>query len=121
MSDVFRDAVLNLSHVPGVSGALIVDAQAGVAVVEELKTNVSGTALAALATALYARTAQASEAAEYGSLGGLQLDAERGRVLIASAGELLIVALTQDDAQLGRVRLEAQRAARAVRAELESG
>jgi predicted regulator of Ras-like GTPase activity (Roadblock/LC7/MglB family) len=112
MTDVFREAVLRLSRVPGVSGALVVETGEGVPVALELKADVSGTAVAALAAALYQRTAQASETAGYRTLATLQLDADHGHVLIAGAGELIVVALVEDDAQMGRVRVEAQRAAR---------
>lgn len=114
MIDQYREAVTRLSRVPGVSGALVVEREAGLPVVEELKPDVSGTAVAALAAALFQRTQQASETAGYGELKLLQLHAEEGQVLIAGAGELVVVALVEDDAQVGRVRLEAQRAARAL-------
>ena len=114
MTDMYREAVNRLSRVPGVSGAMVVETAAGVPVVEELKSTVSGTALAALAAALFQRTAQASETAGYNTLRTLQLTAEQGQVLVAGAGDLIIVALVEDDAQMGRVRLEAGRAARAL-------
>jgi predicted regulator of Ras-like GTPase activity (Roadblock/LC7/MglB family) len=114
MIDVYREAVTRLSRVPGVSGALVVEAAAGVPVVEELKPDVSGTAVAALAAALFQRTAQASETAGYHGLRSLQLDADGGHVLIAGAGDLVVVALVEDDAQMGRVRIEAMRAARSL-------
>jgi predicted regulator of Ras-like GTPase activity (Roadblock/LC7/MglB family) len=119
MIDPYREAVTRLSRVPGVSGALVVEASAGVPVSEELKPDVSGTAVAALAAALFQRTAQASQTAGYGGLRLLQLHAENGQVLIAGAGELVVVALVEDDAQMGRVRIEAQRAARTLIGEAE--
>jgi predicted regulator of Ras-like GTPase activity (Roadblock/LC7/MglB family) len=121
MSDIFRETVLRLSRVPGLSGALVVETAAGVPVAAELRTGVSGTAVAALAAALFERTAQASEAAGYRALQTLQLDAEHGHMLIAGAGELLVVALVADDTQMGRIRMEAQRAARELLAEPEAG
>jgi predicted regulator of Ras-like GTPase activity (Roadblock/LC7/MglB family) len=42
-------------------------------------------------------------------------------VLIAGAGDLIVVALVSDDAQIGRVRMEAQRAAVALRVAMEPG
>jgi predicted regulator of Ras-like GTPase activity (Roadblock/LC7/MglB family) len=121
MSDPFRDAVRRLSHVPGVSGAMVVDANAGVAVAEELTPEVSGTAIGALAGALFSRTSQASLTAGLGELETVQLGADSGHVLIAGAGELIVVALVSDDAQIGRVRMEAQRAAVALRVAMEPG
>jgi predicted regulator of Ras-like GTPase activity (Roadblock/LC7/MglB family) len=121
MNDPFREAVRRLSHVPGVSGAMVVDANAGVAVAEELTPDVSGTAIGALAGALYGRTAQASESAGLGALETVQLGADGGHVLIAGAGDLIVVALVTDDAQIGRVRMETQRAAAALREAVEPG
>lgn len=121
MSDPFRDAVQRLSHVPGVTGAMVVDASAGVAVAEELTPEVSGTAIGALAGALYGRTAQATEVAGFGALNAVHLRAAGGHVLIAGAGDLIVVALVSDDAQIGRVRIEAHRAASALRDAAESG
>lgn len=111
MSDVYRDAIERLSHVPGVRGALIVDMGAGVPVTAEVETGISPDALAALAAALYERTARASDAAGFGALSTFHLEAEGGHVVMAGAGDLVLIALVDDDAQLGRVRLETQRAA----------
>lgn len=115
MNDPYREAVRRLSHVPGVSGAMVVDATAGVAVAEELMPDVSGTAIGALAGALYGRTTQAAAVAGFGALEAVHLRARGGHVLIAAAGDLIVVALVADDAQIGRARIEAQRAASALR------
>jgi predicted regulator of Ras-like GTPase activity (Roadblock/LC7/MglB family) len=120
VSDIYRDAVLRLSHVPGVSGALVVDVSAGVPVVEELKPHASGTAIAALAASLFQRTQQASDTAGFGGLTSLQLSADHGQMFIAGANELIVVALLEDDAQIGRVRMEANRAARTLRGNAEA-
>lgn len=120
MSDIYRDAVLRLSHVPGVGGALVVDASAGVSVVEDLKPHASGTALAAMAASLYRRTMQASDTAGFGRVDSIQLYGDHGQMFIAGAGDLIVVALIEDDAQIGRVRMEANRAARSLRSRTEA-
>lgn len=119
MSDVFTQAAQQLSHVPGVRGALVVDLQAGVPVVEELTPDVSGTAVAALAGELFRRTAQASGSAGFGDVETIHLEADAGHVLVAGAGDLIVVALLAADAQIGRVRIEARRAALALIGETE--
>jgi predicted regulator of Ras-like GTPase activity (Roadblock/LC7/MglB family) len=103
-----------LTHVPGVRGAMIADAETGVPVVAELAAGVEERALAAMASALYKRTADAIRTAEFGRLRVAQLEAADGHVLIAGAGTLLVVVLTERDAQLGLVRVQAKRAAREV-------
>jgi predicted regulator of Ras-like GTPase activity (Roadblock/LC7/MglB family) len=100
-----------LSHVPGIRGALIVEADAGVPVVAELAEGVNGTAIAALASSLYRRTANAAAAAEFGELATMQLDAAEGHIIAAGRGDLLVVLVADPEAQLGLIRFEAQRAA----------
>jgi predicted regulator of Ras-like GTPase activity (Roadblock/LC7/MglB family) len=104
----------SLTRVTGVRGAMIVDAEAGVPVVSELVAGVDEKALAAMAGALYKRTADAVRTAAFGDLRIARLDAADGHVLIAAAGPLLVVVLTERDAQLGMVRVQARRAAREV-------
>jgi predicted regulator of Ras-like GTPase activity (Roadblock/LC7/MglB family) len=111
MSDVYTDAVERLSRVAGVRGALLVDSEAGVPVMAELAEGVSGTAVAALATSLFRRTATASDKAGFGKLATMQLEADDGHVIAVDAGEVIIVVIAARDAQLGLVRLEAHRAA----------
>jgi predicted regulator of Ras-like GTPase activity (Roadblock/LC7/MglB family) len=114
MSAAFADALNRLVHVPGVRGAVIVDAPAGVPIVEELAEGVSGRAIAALASSLFRRTARAAEAGAFGVLHSCELEAERGHVIVAGGAELLVVALAAPDAQLGMIRLETNRAAGAL-------
>lgn len=113
MSEELTAAVGRLAHVPGVRGALIVDAEAGVPVVEELREGVSGRAVAALVASLFRRADSGAATAGYGRLASLQLEAGGGHVVAtgeAGAAELLAVAITEPSAQLGRVRLETRRA-----------
>ena len=114
MSDVFSQALSRLSHVSGVRGALIVEADAGVPVLSELAQGVDGDAVAALASSLYRRTHKAADTAEFGKLRTLQLEAEAGHVIVASGGDMLVVVVAEKNAQLGLVRLEAHRAAEAL-------
>ena len=111
MSDVFAQALDRLSHVNGVRGALIVEAEAGVPVLSELAEGVDGEAVAALASSLFRRTHKAADAAEFGRLRTLQLEADAGHVIVASGGDMLVVVVAEKNAQLGQVRLEAHRAA----------
>lgn len=110
MIDVYTAALERLSHVEGVRGSLIVESETGVPVVAELTEGVNGMAVAALAAALFRRMTAASEAAGFGQLTSLQLEAEDGHVVVAGAGDLVLVTVAERDAQLGMVRLEALRA-----------
>lgn len=114
MSDAFSEAVAPVARVPGVRAALVVDADAGVPVVAELAEGVSGRAVAALAASLFQRAARGAADGRFGELRAAEMQASGGHVIAVGGGELLVVVLTDSSAQLGRVRLEASRAAEAV-------
>lgn len=111
MNDLLLAAVERVSRVAGVRGALLVESEAGVPVVSELREGVNETAVAALAASLFRRTAAASETADFGRLNTLQLEADGGHVVAVDAGDLILVVVAERDAQLGLVRYEAHRAA----------
>jgi predicted regulator of Ras-like GTPase activity (Roadblock/LC7/MglB family) len=113
-SDAYSSAVARLSRVGGVRGALVVEAETAVPVAAELQEGVNGTALAALAVALYRRTAEATASAQLGAVDNVQLEADGGHVMMAGAGELIVIAIAERSAQLGMVRLEARRIAAAL-------
>jgi predicted regulator of Ras-like GTPase activity (Roadblock/LC7/MglB family) len=94
---------------------MVVETEAGVPVVAELREGVEGGAVAALASSLFRRTDQAARTAAFGVVGTLQLEAEAGHVIVANAGDLLVVVIAERGAQLGLVRLEAHQAAEALR------
>lgn len=112
MSDPIARALNRLTRADGVQGAMVVDSEAGVAVAADLTTDVHETALAALAGSLFSRTADAARSSGFGGIRLLQLDADGGHIVVAGAGPLLVVVLTEPEAQLGLVRVEAARAAR---------
>lgn len=115
MSELFSAAMDRLSRVDGVRGALIVETQAGIPVVDELAEGVEGRAVAALTASLFGRTTKAADRAGFGQLDTIQLECEQGHVVVAGAGELLIVVVAETDAQLGLIRLEAHRVAQELR------
>jgi predicted regulator of Ras-like GTPase activity (Roadblock/LC7/MglB family) len=121
VTDPLANALHRVSRVPGVTGALIVDAEGGVPVLADLREGVAGAAVAALAAALYQRTSNATDAAGLGRLDSFHLEAEAGHVVAAGAGELVVIAIVADDAQLGLVRIETQRAAQTLHAWTGSG
>lgn len=114
MTDPMREALVRLSRVQGVRGALVVDLEAGVPVLDELASGVDGKAVAALGSALFRRSGQAVSAAGYGPLAVAQLEAEAGHVLAVGTDILLVVVLAERGAQLGLIRVEAQRAVEAM-------
>jgi uncharacterized protein len=114
MSDALVQALERLGRVPGVRAAMVVDARAGVSVMGDVAVDVAGQAVAALAAALFRRTAQGAAVAALGRVQSLQLEAADGHLILADAGELLVVAVAEPDAQVGMVRLEVRRTAEAL-------
>jgi predicted regulator of Ras-like GTPase activity (Roadblock/LC7/MglB family) len=110
----FDDVLERLSRVAGVRGAMLVDAQAGVPIVSEMAEGIQGAAVAAMAASLVKRAGRASQSAKFGGLKTLQLEAADGNVLVASHGDIVAVAVTRADAQLGLVRVEMKNAVEAL-------
>jgi uncharacterized protein len=115
MTDMVLAAAQGLTRIPGVRGAITVDAEAGVPVASDVASGVDETALAALAGSLFRRAVDAAWATGQGRLQVLQLDAGAGHLVVVGAGPLLIVVLTDRSAQLGLVRVQAARAAEELR------
>ena len=114
MTEVLQRALGELSALPGVRAALAATGSDGIAVASVAAVDVDADALAAFATALFQRTRRANVAAGYGETRHLVLDAERGRLLVASEGDLAIVMLAEPDAAAGLLRVALQRALKAV-------
>jgi predicted regulator of Ras-like GTPase activity (Roadblock/LC7/MglB family) len=114
MSDALVEALVPLTRVPGVRGALIVEADVGVPVVQELAEDVNGMAVAALVASLFRRAERASAAGGTGRLDTLQLELAEGHVIAAGGGAMIVIAVAARDAQLGLVRIEAARVAESV-------
>lgn len=114
MGEAFAGAVERLRRIPGVRGALVVDAEAGLPVVTELADEMAGPAVAALAASAFRRTRRGARDAGLGGVESLQLEAARGHVIVAGAGALLVVVLAEAGAELGRLRAEARQVAEAL-------
>jgi predicted regulator of Ras-like GTPase activity (Roadblock/LC7/MglB family) len=96
-----------ITRVPGVRGALIVSAEDGLIVAEQLMDGVDGRAAAALTGSLVARLARATAATGLGPPAFVQVRGDGGAVLAApGAGELVLVVVAGPDANVGLARLE---------------
>ena len=114
MRKSFDDVLDRLSRVAGVRGAMLVDAQAGVSIVSEMAEGVQGAAVAAMAASLVKRASKATQAAKFGALRTIQLEGADGHVIVANHGDIVAVAVTRADAQLGLVRVEIRNAVEAL-------
>lgn len=115
MSAAWTGLLDGITRVNGVRGALVVSADDGLVVAEASMSDVDGAATAALAGSLAAKLARVT-----GAIGCLPprmvlLEAERGGVMAAPAREgLLLVAVTDAEANIGLLRLAMREAAERV-------
>jgi predicted regulator of Ras-like GTPase activity (Roadblock/LC7/MglB family) len=114
MSASLSETLGTLATLPGVRAAVAATRSDGMAAATVAAVDVDADALAAFATALFDRTQLANEAAGYGDTRHLSLDAEHGRLFVATAGEVAIILLAEPDAAAGLLRVSMQRALKAV-------
>lgn len=96
---------------------MIVAADDGLVVEEDLMVGVSGGPVAALAASLFRRAQRGLAAAELGQVRFLQLEADEGFLFAAGpeAGELLVAMVTDARVNVGMLRLAATAAAESLR------
>ena len=106
-------ALEQITRVRGVRGAMLVSAEDGLVVAEQLMEGIKGPAVAALAASLAGRLRRAMEAAGTGAAAFWHLQAEQGALLVVPGTAILVVAVAEPDVNIGLVRLELLRAAEA--------
>lgn len=106
----FRNSLDAVMRMPGIRGALVVAVRDGLVVDGRVHVGVRGAAVAALAASLYRRACRATgDGDEHRRF--VELEAERGRIMIAGAGELALMAVLERRANVGQARLAVLRAA----------
>ncbi|HMU61326.1 MAG TPA: roadblock/LC7 domain-containing protein [Gemmatimonadales bacterium] len=101
-----------ITRVRGVRGAMIVSSEEGLVVAESSMEGIDGAAVAALTAGVLARLTRATEAAGRTAPAFVHLRAEGGGLMAVPAqGDLLVVAVTDPEVNVGLVRLEMRRAA----------
>lgn len=107
-----------ITRVRGVRGAMLVSADDGLIVAEQLMEGIKGSAVAALAASLAGRLRRAMQAAGIGASVFWHLQSEKGALLVVpgggDSGSILVVAVAEPDVNIGLVRLELLRAAELV-------
>lgn len=115
MSSPFTTVLDVLTRQRGVRASLIVSERDGVIVDSNLRVGVDGDRIAALAASLYRKARLSARAARLGAVSFLQLDAERGRICaVGGAGDLVIVVVTEPQANVGLIRMELLKALESV-------
>jgi predicted regulator of Ras-like GTPase activity (Roadblock/LC7/MglB family) len=111
VSDALTRSLDRISRVRGVRGSMFVAADDGLAVVQLLMEGVNGKTMAAFAASLARKVSGAAGATGAGRVRFVQMQGEGGTLLVALAGELLVVALADAGVNIGLARLEMMRAA----------
>jgi predicted regulator of Ras-like GTPase activity (Roadblock/LC7/MglB family) len=113
----YAETLRHLARLPGVTLAMTAGAADGLII--EVSDGAAGLGqqsarrhTAALAAYLYARAGRASAAAGLGAPIFMRLEAEQGQLCVVGAGEIVVVALLETGANLGRIRLDLLTAAR---------
>ncbi len=109
----YENTLAHVMRMPGVRGALVVAVRDGLVVDGRVHVGVHGEAVAALAASLYRRACRATGDGE-GEGRFVELDAERGRIMIAGQGDLALMAFVERRANAGQVRLAVRRAAQSL-------
>lgn len=107
----FTNVLDGFSRQRGVRASLVVSAPDGIAIESNLQMGEDGSRVAALAASLYRKARKSATAAGLGTTGFLQLEAEHGRLCMLGGEEVILVVVTQREANVGLVRVEMLRAA----------
>ena len=110
MSDVLQRSLDRLSRVRGVQGSMFVAADDGLAVAQLLMVGVNGKTLAAFAASLARKVSGAAAATGAGKVKFVQMQAEKGALLVATGPELLVAVVAEAGVNVGLARLEMMRA-----------
>lgn len=111
----FGSLIDDVMSTPGIRGALIVAVEDGLVVDSRVHVGVQGEAVAALSAALYRRARRAAELTGALETEFVEVDAGRGRVLIAGDDDLALMAVVERRANPGQTRLAVRRAANELR------
>ncbi len=110
MASPFATVLDGMIRQRGVTAALVVSEQDGIAVDCNLQIGQSGDSVAALAAFLYRKARLSAGAAGMGAVSFLQLEAPAGRICMVGAGGLVLVVVAESSVNVGLVRVELLRA-----------
>jgi predicted regulator of Ras-like GTPase activity (Roadblock/LC7/MglB family) len=113
----YGDVLARINRITGVRGCMVVAAEDGLIVDEDLMVGVPGPAAAALVAALFRRARRSVAAAAFGTASYMQVEGEHGVLFAAAPPELrdlLLVVVAESRVNVGMVRLEAQKAVEAL-------
>ncbi len=106
MTNSFDAVVARLQRQRGVVGAMLVGIDDGMVIAGDAGSDRDSDTAAALAASLFRRTRAAAADAGLGQASFVRLEADRGHLCATARGDIVIVAVTGDGINLGRLRLE---------------
>ena len=106
MTNNFDEVVARLQRQRGVVGAMLVGIDDGMVIAGDAGSGRDSDTAAALAASLFRRTRAAAADAGLGQASFVRLEADRGHLCATARGDIVIVAVTGDGINLGRLRLE---------------
>ncbi len=113
MTDHLERSLERLSRVRGVQGSMFVSADDGLAVSQLLMVGVNGKTLAAFAASLARKVSGAAAATGAGHVKFVQMQADRGALLVAAGKDLLVAVIAEAGVNVGLARLEMMHAVEA--------
>jgi len=113
VSDRAEKSLERISKVRGVQGSMFVAADDGLAVAQLLMVGVKGKSLAAFAASLARKVSGAAAATGAGHVKFIQMQADRGALLVAVGKELLVAVIAESGVNVGLARLEMMHAVEA--------
>lgn len=108
----FSPMLTSLARHRGVMGSVIASERDGIAIDAVVQVGVNTEAIAALAASLHRKARLACQAAGYGAVTFVRLDAEGGCVCAAGNEDLVLVTVCEARANLGLLRVEMIKAVR---------
>jgi predicted regulator of Ras-like GTPase activity (Roadblock/LC7/MglB family) len=107
----YDSIVAQVERHPGVLGVMLVGMEDGLVIAGADGLGESWEPASALASSLYRRTRQAAADAGLGEASFVRLEADRGHVCATARGDIVLVAVTNRNINLGTLRLEMMSAA----------
>jgi predicted regulator of Ras-like GTPase activity (Roadblock/LC7/MglB family) len=114
MKSPYAELLAVLSRHRGVVGSFVVSERDGIAIDSNVQIGVHAEAVAALAASLHRKARLACGAAGCGHVTFVRLDAERGGICAAGRDDLVLVTISEARANIGLLRVEMMRAAKAL-------
>lgn len=111
MTSPFAPMLESIRRQRGVTASLIAGETDGVIVDARLQVGQRGDRVAALAASLYRKARLSANAAGFGVVGFMQLEAQKGRLCVVGRNGLVLIAIARRDANVGLIRVELLRAA----------